>query len=607
MSFLRLPNLLASKTGRLTAFFLLYMTEGIPLGFAATAVATQLRRQNVGPAEIGAFVGSFYLPWAFKWAFGPVIDVFASDRLGRRRGWIIFTQVMMAATLLSTMALTLPQQLGLFTIVLLVHNTFGAMQDVAIDALAVNTLAEHERGLANGLMFGGASIGQLVGGSGVLFLTGVTGFQSTFFFVAGSILLVTVLVVLPMREPAGPARPVVSGPRWRSALAEMRDFAVESFRSFVGTRGAFIGVFFALLPAGAMCLGLALQSNLAVELGLNDDEVAWLNVWSTLINGGFCVLGGYLSDRWGRRRTLSVYIAAMSIPVLYLANELSRYGWVMPVEITQAHRPAVPPALLYAFWVATLVYNAFNGLMYGTRSASFMDVTNPRVAATQFTAYMALLNLNISYSSTWQGIAIEAWGYPRTMLIDATFGLLCLALMPWMSRGRLAATVWSDERAASRARLIALVLGLGCLAWLPYTAWHELLGAAQPIAGTFFTLMFVGSALFLLASAAVLGRTSPRLVRAAVWVAPLLFLMHARYHVDTIAGWLASWGSAAQVQGALAVSFGAIALLGAVLLLLVAMQPWKTLDGGLLGGSAGDANAGAPQGGAAASATSAAA
>ena len=69
---MRLPNLLATRRGRLTAFFLLYMTEGIPLGFAATAVATQLRRQDVGPAEIGAFVGSFYLPWAFKWAFGPV-------------------------------------------------------------------------------------------------------------------------------------------------------------------------------------------------------------------------------------------------------------------------------------------------------------------------------------------------------------------------------------------------------------------------------------------------------------------------------------------------------------------------------------------------------
>src|SRR3954464_12786439 len=126
-----LPNLLATRRGRLAAFFCLYVTEGIPLGFAATAVATQLRRQGVGPAEIGAFVGAFYLPWAFKWAFGPVIDVFASDRLGRRRGWVLGTQLMMALTLVSLVFLDLPAQLSLFTMLLFVHNTFGAMQDVA--------------------------------------------------------------------------------------------------------------------------------------------------------------------------------------------------------------------------------------------------------------------------------------------------------------------------------------------------------------------------------------------------------------------------------------------------------------------------------------------
>lgn len=124
---MRLPNLLATKNGRLTAFFLLYLTEGIPLGFAATAVATMLRRMDVGPAEIGAFVGSFYLPWAFKWAFGPLVDVFSSDRFGRRRAWILVTQVLMALTLLSTVMLDLQQQLWLFTIILFVHNTFGAM------------------------------------------------------------------------------------------------------------------------------------------------------------------------------------------------------------------------------------------------------------------------------------------------------------------------------------------------------------------------------------------------------------------------------------------------------------------------------------------------
>jgi PAT family beta-lactamase induction signal transducer AmpG len=278
----------------------------------------------------------------------------------------------MAATLLSTVLLTLPQQLGLFTVLLLVHNSFGAMQDVAIDALAVNTLREDERGLANGLMFAGASIGQLVGGSGVLFMAPYTGFQPTFFFVAGCILLVTVAVVLPMKEAPGKPRRVFPGSRLRAAAAEIHDFAIDSFRSFLGTRGALSGLVFALLPAGAMCLGLALQSNLAVELGMKDDEVAWLNVWSTVINGGGCVLGGWLSDRYGRRRTLAVFIALQSVPVVYLMNELARHGWVMPIDVNAANRAAVPAALVMALWIATLSYNLFNGLMYGTRSAIFM-------------------------------------------------------------------------------------------------------------------------------------------------------------------------------------------------------------------------------------------
>jgi PAT family beta-lactamase induction signal transducer AmpG len=63
---MRFPNLLASRNGRLAAFFFLYLTEGIPLGFTATAIATQMRRQGVGPAEIGAFVASLYLPWALS-------------------------------------------------------------------------------------------------------------------------------------------------------------------------------------------------------------------------------------------------------------------------------------------------------------------------------------------------------------------------------------------------------------------------------------------------------------------------------------------------------------------------------------------------------------
>ena len=121
-----LPDLLASRKGRLTAFFLLYVTEGIPLGFTATAIAAQMRRQGLGPAAIGAFVGSLYLPWAFKWAVGPFVDIFSSDRFGRRRTWIFMMQLGMCATLLIAMGVDFVNQLALFTAVIFVHNAFGA-------------------------------------------------------------------------------------------------------------------------------------------------------------------------------------------------------------------------------------------------------------------------------------------------------------------------------------------------------------------------------------------------------------------------------------------------------------------------------------------------
>ncbi len=575
---MRLPNLLATKNGRLTAFFLLYLTEGIPLGFAATAVATMLRRLDVGPAEIGAFVGSFYLPWAFKWAFGPLVDVFSSDRFGRRRAWILVTQVLMALTLLSTVMLDLPQQLWLFTIILFVHNTFGAMQDVAIDALACSTLQADERGLANGMMFGGAMIGSMLGGSGVLFLSGMTGFQPTFFFVSGAILAVTAFVVLPMKEQPGPARAAVVGSKLAQAGREMRTFAVDAFRSFLGSPGAYGGLLFALLPAGAMCLGLTLQSNLAVELGLSNDQVAALGFWSSMLNASFCVLGGYVSDRLGRPRTLAVYLALMSLPVFYLMNELSKYGWVMPVPAGAENRPQVPVALVTALWIATLFYSVAQGLMYGTRSAIMMDVTNPAVAATQFTAYMALMNLAISYSATWQGIAIEAWGYPTTMMVDGILGLFCILVIPWLKPAAAGESRYADALGPKRARGLALGLGLACMAWAPYSYWSASFGAAKPIMGTLFTVVFIASALFLLASKAVLAEAGGWPARVGVWMAPLLLLLYVRYYLEPLSKWLPAGVDAAAFVAGMQNAILVVAVLAGLLLVLLRGQPWQKMQ-----------------------------
>jgi PAT family beta-lactamase induction signal transducer AmpG len=181
-----------------------------------------------------------------------------------------------------------------------------------------------------------------------------------------------------------------------------------------------------------------------------------------------------------------------------------------------------------------MAYAVSQGLMYGTRTAIFMDVTNPKVAATQFTAYMAMMNLAISYSSTWQGISAEVFGYPTTLLIDAISGPLCVLLLPWIVPSK---TPEGDGGGAGRARILAAVLAAGCLAWVPYRLGYYGAGPAQPMFETLFTLIFVASAVFLAAGAATLGPDGGRLARAGLVLAPLLLAMYVRKWFPQ-AGWL---------------------------------------------------------------------
>ena len=433
---MRLPDLLSSRRGRLAAFFLLYLTEGLPSGFTGTAVATQMRRQGLEPAVIGSFVGLLYVPWAIKWAFGPFVDVLSSDRWGRRRMWILLTQTMMAVTILAAMPVSFTSHLWLFTAIIFLHNVFSATQDVAIDALAVNVLSADERGLANGLMFGGNFIGIALGGSGVLLLTPLIGFRATFLVIAGAIALVTLLVPVPMKEPPGPPRGKIAGARIVAVAKEISGFLRETGRAFLGSRAAFVAIFLALLPFGAYALSLSLQSNLAVELGLDDRRIGTLGLLSSALSAGFCIFGGWLSDRFGRRRTLAVFIAGTTIPTFAMALAMQHFAWIMPVNPQLLHRPAVPGELVAYFWAMTLLYSVFSGLMYGVGTAIFMDVTTPGVAATQFTAYMAMNNLVYSYSSAWQGLTLQRWGYPVTLVVDGVFGLVCLLCLPFMGPRR---------------------------------------------------------------------------------------------------------------------------------------------------------------------------
>jgi len=417
-------NLLASRPGRIASFGILYVSEGVPLGFASIAIAAYMRRQGLDVSQVGAFVASFYLPWAFKWAWAPLVDLVRLERFGGRKAWIVLCQAMMIVTLVALSRLDFARHFELLIALVLVHNVFASTSDVAIDALAVNSLPEHERGAANGFMFAGAYLGQALGGGGAMFVAGYYGFDAAVLYVSLALSAVLVFVLLFIRDPSladRSTRVVREAARMWSAVARrVRSFGRELATGFFGSgSGPLIGVALALLPMGAMALNAAVSQSIQVDLGMTDQQIARLNVYMTFLAATGCVIGGWAADRFGQRRMLGAWYLLTSLPTLYLATSISAAGGLSGVSIGQ-------------FFAVSTTYSFCVGMHYGTGAALFMGLTNPLVAATQFTGYMALRNLLISYTNLWQGALADAQGYAAVLYLDAALVLAPLLLLPFL-------------------------------------------------------------------------------------------------------------------------------------------------------------------------------
>jgi PAT family beta-lactamase induction signal transducer AmpG len=415
-------NMLDTKKGRLTTFGILYISEGIPLGFAAVAMAAYMRRQGMDVGQVGAFIAAFYLPWAFKWAWAPLIDLISFRRLGGRKAWIVICQALMIITLFTVAQIDYSRYFDLLLTLVIVHNVFAATNDVAIDSLAVNSFLPHERGQGNGVMFAGAYIGQGLGGGGAMFVSDKYGFDTSFTYVSLLMLTVLLFTLFFVKDPkVASAVAQKSAEVWGRFKSTLKNFLSELYIGFFKSgSGPMVGVCFALLPYGAMALAAAISSTLQVDIGMSDGEIAQLNIYATILSAFGCILGGWLADKLGRRKMLAAFYSMTILPTLYLAVTLGGEQGLEGLTIQQ-------------YSVAALAFYLFMGMHYGTSAAIFMGLTNPAIAATQFTGFMALRNLTISYTNIWQGTAVDAWSYSTVFYIDAALAFVPILVIPFLA------------------------------------------------------------------------------------------------------------------------------------------------------------------------------
>ncbi|MBA3394685.1 MAG: MFS transporter [Deltaproteobacteria bacterium] len=351
---------------RLFTLCALYVAQGIPWGFTALTIPAYLAGQGLPPAYVGGALAMTTLPYAFKWIWGPIIDAFTIRRLGRRRPWIIFAQAGMALTIGAMISIPdLSGDLEMLALLIFVHTVFNSMQDVAVDGLAVDLLRDDERGRANGMMYASKYGGGILGGAGMATVIAHAGLR-TALIAQVVILLAIMLVPLLVRESD---QPPPKPPKLVTVLRSLAQVFQLRSPALGGLLMLTIGIATGMLTAVSAVL-------FTQELGWKYDEYAQITGGPGLVLGlAGSLIGGFLADKVGPRRLAA--IASLTMAALWIAWAATEPLWTDRSYV----------------YLLFLVEPVCQGVMTVSLFALCMAMSWPRIAATQFTTYMAFSNV----------------------------------------------------------------------------------------------------------------------------------------------------------------------------------------------------------------------
>ncbi len=396
-------DLVASPRGRRVVFAALYACEGGPIGFLWWAMPTLLAARGVSIERITALTAALALPWTLKFLGAPLVDIARSPRYGHR-AWILGAQALMGLTLLPLAWLDLEADFGLIFPLLLVHAVTAATQDVAIDAWVIARTPEGEHGRVNGWMQAGMLCGRWLFGPGLL-LVGATEHRALAIVALVAVTWSTSALVLLSRDAAPDGDAAGAGEAAPAQAGRGRSF-VSALRAMLARRSTWLGLAFALVAgAGFEAVG-AVAGPFLVQAGASEQRVGVFYTLSVVAMLLGALAGGRAADRFGHVRVAAGSGALLSGLILLAAALAAQPG----------------PALV----ALVLVYGGI-GLFTAASYALFMDLTDRRLGATQFSTFMAGTNACEAWSGFAIGRLVTPLGYGGAFAVMAVIALVGLA------------------------------------------------------------------------------------------------------------------------------------------------------------------------------------
>lgn len=412
-----LPALSENALLRYLSFAALYVAQGIPEGLLWYAIPAWLAANGKTPAEIGGYVAIIGIPWSLKILNAPLMDRFTYLPMGRRRPWVLIGQLGLILSFFSLSLISDPlNNLTLLMILGFCVSFFEVTQDIAVDGMAIDILPVHQQARANGLMWGSKTLGisaSVATGSWIINSYGY------FYAIISFSFIVFIIMMIPLflkERPGEKMLPWTKGESSKEAekiqLHSWKVIFKSLLKVFFLPVSLIMGIAAFSFSIGKGLIDTLLPVFTVQQLGWADTQYSQFFATANLISGilGMFV-GGALIDFFGKVRMIRIYlvllisiVAILSFMKFYWSNEIFILGFIIGFYI------------LVTFTTIAIF-------------ATAMNLCWKRVAATQFTLYMAISNLGLAAGAAIMGQLKNFLNWENVILTYILFAGAMFVLM----------------------------------------------------------------------------------------------------------------------------------------------------------------------------------
>lgn len=385
----------------MAVLLLLGFASGLPLALTSGTLQAWMAVENVDLKTIGLFalVGQAYV---FKFLWAPLMDRYVPPLFGRRRGWLVLTQLLLVVAIFVMGCLNPSQHLMWMATVAVFIAFFSASQDIVVDAYRTDLLTPEARGAGAAVSVLGYRIAMLVSSGLALWLAGrYLGWQYTYWLMAG-LMLIGVLASLWATEPAA-----------TNAPKTLEQAVVIPFRDFLGRNNAWILLLLIIFYKMSDVFALSLSTAFLIRgVGFTLEQIAeihkTLGLAATIVG---VLLGGMLMQR------MTLFRALLLFGVLQAA---SNFGyWIL--SVTDKH--------LLTMASVIVVENICSGMATAAFVALMMTLCNKSFSATQYALLSALSAIGRVYVGPLSGWFVESYGWSTFFLLSVAAAIPGLILL----------------------------------------------------------------------------------------------------------------------------------------------------------------------------------